>query len=540
MQPTEPEAQANDNSEAPAQPQQQAKRTQNRAAFGKWQAKVMSGFPGPAMMLPEDISDEDICRQYPNHVDDYVILRLMRKGMGAKAIDEMMPVEAGKKRAGQSHSKIQLRIGTIRREFPDEDFPIPSSRRRPRRVADAGANEGEDEEADQHQQASDEAPAPQQPSLPDATASSSTLVPAQDAARSAPPSSPPSAPPSVASHPSSRAASNHAAPAGHGSLRELPAAAGHAGPGGVPGPRLPHLEAADWNPPPAEMSARLLREIDIQQHTHHELVHQAFYRFQAHPRFMLNMVRRHVQARYDAESRRLLNEIPGRVERRILQNGVPEPALAFLMRCGAELLWRVDRYRVMVLNRWPHHEPRECIEAMALAHVLNLLKEMTRNLRWTIEANRQLDAYANLTSHGERPYLPVQAGPAVYSFGHQLPHERIDFEPRPSIFHPNPSNLWLLRNYAVGADDILTPPAARANFMFERAALVAQEARRRQSWEINRAPQIGYTVPARRPVDPRRPRAYEVGDNYHRWRELLEWERALNNGAPAPAPGLGQ
>lgn len=105
------------------------KPSQNRAAFGKWKSKAMSGFPAADVPLPPRITAQKICESFPNHIDDHVILALMREGRGAKAIDALIPPPPGKQKAGQSHSKIQLRISTIREAFPNEVFPITSTKR---------------------------------------------------------------------------------------------------------------------------------------------------------------------------------------------------------------------------------------------------------------------------------------------------------------------------------------------------------------------------------------------------------------------------
>jgi hypothetical protein len=102
---------------------------QNRAAFGKWKSKIIPGFPAATVPLPPGITAIQIAELYPNHVSDHVILELMRQGKGAKAIDALIPAPPGKAKAGQSHSKIQLRISTIREAFPDENFPITSTKR---------------------------------------------------------------------------------------------------------------------------------------------------------------------------------------------------------------------------------------------------------------------------------------------------------------------------------------------------------------------------------------------------------------------------
>lgn len=103
--------------------------SQNRAAFGKWKSKIIPGFPAADVPLPPGITATEIAESYPNHVSDHVILALMRQGKGAKAIDALIPAPPGKMKAGQSHSKIQLRISTIREAFPNEIFPITSTKR---------------------------------------------------------------------------------------------------------------------------------------------------------------------------------------------------------------------------------------------------------------------------------------------------------------------------------------------------------------------------------------------------------------------------
>ncbi|KAF7509459.1 hypothetical protein GJ744_008022 [Endocarpon pusillum] len=103
--------------------------SQNRAAFGRWKSKTIAGFPSANVPLPRGITAKEIAQSYPNHVDDYCILELMRQGKGAKAIDALIPAPPGKTKAGQSHSKIQLRISTIREAFPNENFPISSTKR---------------------------------------------------------------------------------------------------------------------------------------------------------------------------------------------------------------------------------------------------------------------------------------------------------------------------------------------------------------------------------------------------------------------------
>lgn len=90
---------------------------------------MIAGFPAVDEPLPPGITAKEICESFPNHVTDYTILALMREGKGAKAIDALIPAPPGKKKAGQSHSKIQLRISTIRDAFPNENFPITSAKR---------------------------------------------------------------------------------------------------------------------------------------------------------------------------------------------------------------------------------------------------------------------------------------------------------------------------------------------------------------------------------------------------------------------------
>ncbi len=124
--------------------------SQNRAAFGRWKSKTIPGFPAADVPLPQGITPIEVAELYPNHVDDYCILALMRQGRGAKAIDALIPAPAGKTKAGQSHSKIQLRISTIREAFPDEHFPITSTKRgRTRSRGEAPKDETIDSE-DEH------------------------------------------------------------------------------------------------------------------------------------------------------------------------------------------------------------------------------------------------------------------------------------------------------------------------------------------------------------------------------------------------------
>jgi hypothetical protein len=83
----------------------------------------MTGYLPPNLPLPARASAKDICQFFPNHIDDHVILTLMRDGLGAKAIDALIPPPKGMAKAAQSHSKIQLRVSAIKENFPSEPFP---------------------------------------------------------------------------------------------------------------------------------------------------------------------------------------------------------------------------------------------------------------------------------------------------------------------------------------------------------------------------------------------------------------------------------
>ena len=382
-------------------PQNKPKKHQSRAPFGKWRAKEMPGFPSSEASLPVQISATDICRLYPNHVDDYVIKDLMHQGMGAKAIDALIPAPPGKIKAGQSHSKIQLRITTIRLQFPNDYFPIPSTRRN-RQQSSALQDETvfpKDESSSFHD---------------------ANTIFAQDIFQS------PSSKQAVSYH---QPAQQHSVPNTRFRSQEparLPST--HRSQilnTNIPRPsRLPSsqrtqsafyeelIQAARPSITPVMATSIQLSQpfpsledqIGAEYEKHQRLVFEAF--CSAKPLFYpletIWLCRDKCYSRYDAESWEVQKKLGRRVSKIKPPIGHIEHPLRFLQRCSLMRLEENLQMRAEVVLDCPLNEVPNRLEAANNKNVLGLLKIMTKELKDTMDVNQLLKAYASLLKSNMR------------------------------------------------------------------------------------------------------------------------------------------
>ena len=358
--------------------------SQNRAAFGKWKSKTIAGFPAANVPLPPGITAKEVAESYPNHVDDYCILALMRQGKGAKAIDALIPAPPGKMKAGQSHSKIQLRISTIREAFPNENFPITSTKRgRTRSRSEIPKDETTDSD-NEH----------------------ATFVTANHMSNSDHTAEGASA--SMNLHGAETQHQNRAVALGDGrhssptrsgafgSLRqqvELPQLSESKDHVASFTPEL--LDPALWFRPTLPLEAQVKEEYQI----HQQLVHDHFYCDRPFsPLEMRQTVQAHCAWIYDRISYNLQTKSGLKMEKFILRSGWSEHSISYLQRTITECFRGHPMFRAHTGLESLQEQVTKRFETAILQDLLGRLRDWTRYLKAQKETKRQTRAHQKLHS----------------------------------------------------------------------------------------------------------------------------------------------
>ena len=375
-------------------PQVPSRPSQNRAAFGKWRSKPISGFAAVDTILPPEISAQEVCESYPNHVNDYTILTLMREGKGAKAIDALIPGPPGKPKAVQSHSKIQLRVSTIREAFPDEDFPITSTKRKRSRSMvpkDEPTSSDDDNVAPTAVGASR--------GWKGAAARSSTMIiprtqhsvdhlqdTESDKTLRA------SDPEKVSALGTFAASDSCPSRIGEPSLRWEAA--------GTPASSTTELGHDDFY----HFQIQLLKQrIRIEYHMHKQLVFAAFYYTLRLPAIeLVETVRAHCAAMYDSESRGLQGFCGTTFKKINLNHGESEHALSYLQRSIKMSFERIPSFRARVDPDCPQDHIDRRLEIAVLQESLIRLQSWTKHLESMRETERKTQAHKRLHEAADR------------------------------------------------------------------------------------------------------------------------------------------
>ena len=351
--------------------------SQNRAPFGKWKSKMISGFPAADVPLPPGITAKEICKSFPNHLDDHLILALMRQGKGAKAIDAMIPAQPGKQKAGQSHSKIQLRISTIREAFPNENFPITSTKRNRARseVLKDETMSSEDEHAS---------------CMTANRALNSKHATARD--------------PSKAILYTAKTQYEDKGGFLKKSRRNSPVRSGYDGTRERPPLRFEAAGPASSFTPELPQAARSLRQIPLlelqireEYQKHKQLVFNFYYSDQPLSRpEMEQTILAHCADMYDSISRELQANSGVASEKTVLPNGVLEHSLSYLRRSIKNCFERLPEYRARFNLDCSEEQTVDHVEIAVLQDLLARLHEWTRYLERKLQIAGQTRAHKNL------------------------------------------------------------------------------------------------------------------------------------------------
>ncbi len=367
--------------------------SQNRAAFGKWKSKAISGFPAMDVPLPSGLTAQEICESFPNHVNDHVILALMREGKGAKAIDALMPAPAGKQKAGQSHSKIQLRISTVREAFPNENFPITSTKRNRAR------SEGlKDEEMSFEDDSTVVMTANDVSSLSYETVgdlSTRRLQREEEKhhhSAGIPKASQHNSPLTLSGHETSSdqavLASSHWSPSRR---QDPPLLLVAKGPAASWTSQLPQAGSHDGQTPQLEIQIR-------DEHEKHQvLVFGVYYGSLAlYPPEMRQTILAHCADRYDALSRELQGISGVALKKAIMPSGQSEHPLSYLRRSITQCFETLPEFRARVDFDCPADQIGKRLGIAILRYLLDCLYEWTRQLEEKQEIAKQIRNHKNL------------------------------------------------------------------------------------------------------------------------------------------------
>ena len=394
-------------SDAEQDPPPAQRPSQNRAAFGKWKSKTIPGFPAVDMPLPPGTTAQDICKSFPNHVNDHVILELMRDGKGAKAIDALIPAPLGKQKAGQSHSKIQLRISTIREAFPNEKFPITTTKRnRPRSAAP------QDEETSSDNENAIIATAEVVSSSYRAAASGLSMRRSyrgethhQDIGelqrhRRREGSM------SVSSHKDRSNFATTASPYWSQSTR------------GAPSPRSEAIGPAafftpDVSKPASNPHQTQLLDYQIKEECdkHHHLVFGVYYGSQPLPQpEMKQTILSHCDGSYDAFSSQLQSDTGLALKKAILPNGKSEDSLSYLRRSITQCFQMHPAWRARIDLDCSEDQIHEPMGTAVLQDLFDRLHNWTRYLEARLEVARQIKTHRDLhAKHSSKALIPTTA-----------------------------------------------------------------------------------------------------------------------------------
>lgn len=365
-------------------PQSTPRPSQNRAAFGKWKSKAIPGFPPADTPLPPGITAQKVFESYPNHVNDYFILALMREGKGAKAIDALIPGPPGRQKAGQSHSKIQLRISTIREAFPNEDFPITSTKRN-RAPSDVSGNGARDSTGSSSAARTANGFSSSECAIKGVlrtTEALSGVIQRQETSGFAPESR----------HDQFTRSSWDLARS-TGSLSqttEPPLRLGRTSPvpfsaTAVSDITLPFLQ-------PLSLEAQI--KVEFQKHK--QLVFAAFYSEQPlSSSEMPQTILAHCTETYDAFSRELQVK-SGMLDKKVLLNGLWEHPLSYLYRCIIQCFERLPEFRARVDDNCPKDQISKRIKTAILQDLLGRLHGWTKCLEAKLEVARQIKGHSQL------------------------------------------------------------------------------------------------------------------------------------------------
>jgi hypothetical protein len=307
---------------------------------------------------------------------------LMREGRGAKAIDALIPPPPGKQKAGQSHSKIQLRISTIREAFPNEVFPITSTKRgrsRSKVPKDEKVNfedgvtsctSADGVSNSRCTLAGDLNTTGLQTREPQAHLDGAFLAGSQDNTGTAVGSDflivgTPTWIPSQRAEPSLRWAS--------------------IGPAAAFRPKIPQAAQRSHQSNPLEL------QIKTEYEKHKQLVHDVFYGDQ--PLCGIEMwqsILAHCSETYDSFSRALQTKSGFSLNKMSLLDGELENSLSYLHRCITQCFERDPEFRARVELDCPENQVGERVKTAVLQDLLGRLHGWTKSLERRLEIIRQI------------------------------------------------------------------------------------------------------------------------------------------------------
>lgn len=432
--------------------------SQNRAPFGKWKSKLIPGYPAADTPLPHGITAKVVCQLYPNHVNDHVILALMREGKGAKAIDALIPAPPGKQKAGQSHSKIQLRVSTIREAFPDENFPITSTKRiRARsRVAENRAMSSEDDgavslTADVFSASTEDTGKASMIGGPRIgkiqLQNSDDVLEAVRSDRSMRTSGY-EGPPDIGGFASLRWSPLHMT----GPTLSLGASGSPARSTSELATDLSHLHQTPF----------LKDQIKIEYQKHHQLVLDIYYNNEPLSRTELKeAIRAHCAAKYDAVSRELQASCGSVLDKMSVANGKLEHPISYLQRSITGCFQGLPEFRALVNFGYPEDHIGKLVETAVIQDLLDRFRGWTRELETKLQIARQIRAHKNahVETSSKRTVVPEQHPRVTTSSQFSTGNNGSNSQPNPFLpLSPTP------RSQPAGAPDDGARSAVKALF----------------------------------------------------------------------------
>jgi hypothetical protein len=380
-----------------------ARPIQNRAAFGKWKSKAVPGFPAANMPLPPGITATQIAESYPNHVSDHVILALMRQGKGAKAIDALIPAPPGKTKAGQSHSKIQLRISTIREAFPDENFPITSTKRNTAR-----GKVQKDEPMSLSDEHANPTAAGRTPNSSFATARNSDTKFLHPVATQLQDNV------GFSNGTQNDGSMRFISPEDLSHRGQLPP---HLDASGLGSPYTQELSRPSWSP-------RHTRSLDVQiKEEYQKHQHLLFIHLYANkplpPLELAQTVQSQCAAAYDAISHQLQAQSGVTLTKAILPSGWPEHSLSYLQRSIMECFKGHPAFRTHGQIDTIEGQTGRHSETAVFQELLGHLRDWTRFLETKLDNNWQTESHSNVNSNATSSVNPGSLRPGLHSASYQ-------------------------------------------------------------------------------------------------------------------------
>lgn len=308
----------------------------------------------------------------------------MREGKGAKAIDALIPGPPGRQKAGQSHSKIQLRISTIREAFPNEDFPITSTKRS-RAQSDVSRKEESDSTSSNSAFRAANGFSSLECAVKGVLRTTDALSEVIHRRETSAPSS------EIRPDQHTRSSWDLASPARSLFQTTEP-------PVRLKGtsPVLFSAAAVSGIPLSDFQSLSLEAQIKAEFQKHKQLVFGAFYSEQPlSSSEMPQTILAHCTETYDAFSRELQVR-SGVLERKVLPNGLLEHPLSYLHRSITQCFERLPEFRARVDCNCPEDQISKSVKTAILQDLLGRLHGWTKCLEAKLEVARQIKGHSQL------------------------------------------------------------------------------------------------------------------------------------------------